>query len=356
MTNRRPPLKSMERHNPVPPNVEFVPPEDGLQRILTHDHDRADGSLQDRPRHRIAVAAVAAAAAVVLVAGVAVTGALVVDSPRETTQSAPPAATFTLPPLDPGQAVFPPSASTPANGSAPMLHFVAYSRPVSSADLLRHLAAQAERQPPAPGSGAYEYVKSRNWFLSSARTTDGTILNQGWIAEIEREQWRDETGAGRLDSLEDGVQQSSILHPDVFPWPRLDADTRSVSELRSRLLAAGSGRTAQQWFGEYRDTWTSQIVSPELQAAYLGVLADQPGIDVLGAVTDRAGRAGVAVATEGGDRKTVLIFDDATGALLGYEEIATGAGATEFPVPLPSTVGYISWIAEGYVPSVGDRI
>ena len=345
MTNRRPPLESMERHNPVPPHVEFVPLEDGLQRILAHDHDRADDSRQDKPRRLIAVAA---AAAVVLVAGVAVTGTLIVDTPREMTQSASP---FTLPPLDPGRAVFPPS-----DGSVPMLHFVAYSRPVSSADLLRHLAAQAERQPPAPGSGAYEYVKSRNWFLSSARTTDGTILDQGWTAEIEREQWRDETGAGRLDSLEDGVQQSSILHPDVFPRPRLDADTRSVSELRSRLLAAGSGRTPQQWFSEYRDTWTSQIVSPELQAAYLGVLADQPGIDVLGAVTDRAGRAGIAVATQAGDRKTVLIFDEATGALLGYEEIATGVGATEFPVPLPSTVSYIVWVAQGYVRAVGDYI
>ena len=354
MTNRRPPLESMERHNPVPPNVEFVPREGGLQQILAHDHDRADGSRRGTPRHRIAVAA---AAAVVLVAGVAAAGALIVDSPRETTQSEPPSATFTLPPLDPGQAVFPPSAGAPAtNGSAPMLHFVAYSGPVSSADLLRHLAAQAERQPPAPGSGAYEYVKSRNWFLSSARTTDGTILDQGWTAEIEREQWRDETGAGRLDSLEDGVQQSSILHPDVFPRPRLDADTRSVSELRSRLLAAGSGRTPQQWFSEYRDTWTSQIVSPELQAAYLGVLADQPGIDVLGAVTDRAGRAGIAVATQAGDRKTVLIFDEATGALLGYEEIATGVGVTEFPVPLPSTVSYIVWVAQGYVRAVGDYI
>ena len=343
MTNRRPPLESMERHNPVPPHVEFVPLEDGLQRILAHDHDRADDSRQDKPRRLIAVAA---AAAVVLVAGVAVTGTLIVDTPREMTQSASP---FTLPPLDPGRAVFPPS-----DGSVPMLHFVAYSRPVSSADLLRHLASQAEQQPPAPGSGAYEYIKSRNWFLSSARTTDGAIIDQGWTAEIEREQWRDETGAGRLDTLENGVQQSSILHPEVVFPP--GAGDRSVPELRSRLLAAGPRRTTQQWFGDYKDAWTSHIVSPELQAAYLGILADQPGIDVLGAVTDRAGRAGVAVATQADERKTVLIFDVATGALLGYEEIATGAGVTEFPVPLPSTVSYIVWTSRGYVHAIGDRI
>ncbi|MFH8370219.1 CU044_5270 family protein [Streptomyces sp. NPDC018031] len=63
--------------------------------------------------------------------------------------------------------------------------------------------------------------------------------------------------------------------------------------------------------------------SPELRAAAYRLLATEPGVRDIGAVTDREGRAGNAVAIDdpaGGERR--LIFDRRTGLPLGTEHFA----------------------------------
>lgn len=357
MSDKRSAIDRMERQNPVPPESDLQPPVGGVDRILAHDRDRDRDRSGAAPGGRRRQPVLLAAAGVVLVAGVAVGGILVAGGDRSGTIPAgpPPAASFALPPTDPDLVVLPPSTVPEgAAPTAPMLHFVAYSRPVSATDLLRHLSDRAAQQSPARGTGPYEYMQRRGWYLSSAQTTDGTIL--GWdTAVTDREQWLAEDGSGRVDITENGAAQSLPASPMFSSEDRIDSDAASVPVLRERLLTEGSGRSTQQWFGAFTDTWTTRIVSPALQAAFLDVLAEQPGIDVLGAVTDRVGREGVAVSTNTGDRQLVLVFDEHTGALLDHEQIALTPAATDVPIALPSTVNYTVWLDRGYVHSIGDR-
>jgi hypothetical protein len=64
---------------------------------------------------------------------------------------------------------------------------------------------------------------------------------------------------------------------------------------------------------------------PALRAALYQVAAQIPGVELVGTVTDRAGRTGVAVAKTtshfGSKQRLVLIFDPATSALLGEERV-----------------------------------
>lgn len=356
MSHKRSPIDRMERQNPVPPHSDLVPPDGRLEKILTHERDRdlADPDARVRGPHQ----PVLVAAAVVLAVGVAVGGTLLAIENHQGTVASPGSpsdASFSLPPTDPDVMVLPPPAASPgAVPTAPMLHFVAYSRPVSPKELLHHLSDRALQQPSARGTGPYAYMKTRGWYLSSDQTTDGTVTGSQ-TSIVEREQWRAEDGAGRVDDTENGATRSDMVGPDTQPHRRVDADTQSAPVLRDRLLSQGSGRSTRQWFGAFTDNWTVQIVSPGLQSAYLGILAEQPDIEVLGAVTDRVGRAGIAVSTRTDDMQLVLVFDETTGALLDYEQIALTAAAAAVPISLPSTVSYVVWLDDGYVQSVGDR-
>jgi hypothetical protein len=78
---------------------------------------------------------------------------------------------------------------------------------------------------------------------------------------------------------------------------------------------------------------------PESRAAFLQVLADQPGITSLGKATDTLGRTGVALAmvydesgisldfAYGQKKEFRAIFDEKTGDLLAYQEGAPGESA-----------------------------
>lgn len=352
MSDKRSAIDRMERQNPVPSSSNLEPPVGGVEQILAHSRDRSKSNHDARRLYR----PILAAASVVLVAGAIVGTVLVVgDRPGTTAPGSPPAASFALPPTDPDLTVLPPpTAPEGATPTAPLLHFVAYTQPVSAKDLLLHLADQARQQPPARGTGPYEFIQTRRWFLSSDQTTDGTVLGWG-TAVVDREQWGAEDGSGRIVDTENGVARSANIGPARLPGDQIGSDESSAQVLRERLLHERDGRSAPQWFNAFTDTWTTRIVPPNLQAAFLSILAEQQDIAVLGAVTDRVGRHGVAVSTETHEHRLVLVFDETTGALLDYEQIALTPTAASVPVALPSTVGYTVWLDHGYVDSVGNR-
>ncbi|MGW6376184.1 hypothetical protein ACWFRB_08995 [Rhodococcus sp. NPDC055112] len=351
MNDDRSVLTRMGRHNPFPPNAHLAPPDGQLEEILAQTQDDVPLGPQSRSLRRsplfVAASIVVAAG---LVAGVATI--LVNERPADGVTS-PSGASFSLPPTDSEEMVFSPPIGHPGDvPTAPMLEFVAYSKPVSSKDLLEHLANKAEDQPPSRGEGRYEYRKTRGWYLSSDRTTEGGVISSE-IAEIDREQWTAEDGSGRIADTEKGETRSSDVGPSDFPWSRLDSGGLSVESLRARLLSEGSSRVAAQWFAAFTDSWSSQIVSPGLQSAFLRVLADQDDIEVLGAVDDREGRPGVAISTTTADKRLVIVFDETTGALLDYEQIALKPAAASVSIPLPSTVSYTVWLDAAYVDSTG---
>ncbi len=353
MNSKRSTIERMKRENPVPPQSNLEPPVGNVEQILAHRRERAELKPDARRVYRPLMAA----AGILLVGGVVVGVVLaaVRDRPRTVAPGSVPAVSFALPPIDPDPTVsLPPIVPQGAVPTAPLLHFVAYSQPVSAKDLLLHLSYQARQQPPARGAGPYEFMATRGWYLSSAQTTDGTVL--GWdTAVIDREQWRAEDGSGRIVDTENGVTRSDSIGPTDSPDDQIGSGDPPASVLRERLLSDGAGRSASQWFHAFTDTWTTCIVSPNLQAAFLAVLADQPGLDVLGQVTDRAGRDGVAVSTKTEERQLVLVLDATTGTLLDYEQIALTPTTVSVPVPLPSTVSYTVWLDRGYVDAVGDR-
>jgi hypothetical protein len=352
MSDGRTALARMERQNPVAGDAELVPPRGRMESILRHERDHSEGRT---PRSRPLLVA----ASLVVATGLAIGAATALNNdepgPTVATPSTTSEQSFSLPPTNADVAVFPPAGASPGDAAtAPMLHFVAFNRPVSSRELLMHLAGRAEQQPPARGEGPYEYMQSRGWYLTTHQTTEGVVFRTE-ITEIDREQWRAEDGSGRVADTENGATQSWDTGPTDFPRTRMDAGGVSAPLLRDRLLADGKGRTAAHWFGGIRDAWSSQIVAPALQGAYLSILADRDDIEVLGAVEDRVGRPGIAVSTSAGDRKLVLILGESTGALLDYEEIATTPAAAEVPIPLPSTVSYTVWLDTARVVSAGER-
>lgn len=110
--------------------------------------------------------------------------------------------------------------------------------------------------------------------------------------------------------------------------------------------------------GPLTDLWAQRAPSPQLQAALLRVLADEPGLVDRGQVVDRAGRHGVAVSVDsaytGLPTRYTLILDPHTGMLLDYEQTLTTT-ASKLNVPNPSVIGYTVWLAYGDVNQVGQQ-
>jgi hypothetical protein len=97
------------------------------------------------------------------------------------------------------------------------------------------------------------------------------------------------------------------------------------------------------------------IPSPAVRAALLTLLADEKDIKADGQVIDRSGRRGIgfSVLTDGGGllTKRTLIFDPATGSVLGEEEMLTET-AGKMNLPSPSVIEYKCFLSRGYVAEI----
>lgn len=242
----------------------------------------------------------------------------------------------------------PAHAATP-----PPLTYSAPNGHRSAADVLTELADRARRQPGPPGTGRYHYIRTRDWQLHTARTTDMQILG-AQIEESRRQSWFGDDGSARIDELVDGkpADTSGTYGPRWQDIPRLEGNE---DNLRAELLRQGSGRTTGDWFDAAGQLWRQQVVTPQLQSALLRVLAQQPGITVAGTTTDRAGREGIAISTDieqtnpiVPEMQSVLVLDPDSGMLLDYEQIVLQSGS--LPVHAPATIGYTVWLDSGYTP------
>lgn len=90
--------------------------------------------------------------------------------------------------------------------------------------------------------------------------------------------------------------------------------------------AAGGGAADYERFTIVGDLLRETVGTPDLRAALYRVAAGLGGVELIGSMTDRAGRAGIAVAmtsaqpSRGLERRT-LIFDPDTSMLLGEEDV-----------------------------------
>jgi hypothetical protein len=98
--------------------------------------------------------------------------------------------------------------------------------------------------------------------------------------------------------------------------------------------------------------------SPRLRAALFRVLAELPGVKLLGRQRDRLGRGGIAVAVTppgGPDRvREELLFDPATSNLLQTQTVllSTSSASRGPSMPAGTVVGYTEFLSRGVVDSI----
>jgi hypothetical protein len=233
----------------------------------------------------------------------------------------------------------------------PPLHYVPAGADAPSARaLLLQLAATAAGRPaPTPASaGAYAYVKTVGWYL-----TLGQGPGAGSIFPQTTQSWLRPNGSGRVVNTTGAGSGRTVDDMRIGSGPRLfklSTDPRILA----RQLAVGHPQSdgPQERLVAFTDTASQQPIPPAAEAAILRLIAGTPQLVNRGTVTDRAGRAGVAVGLEApqlGNAYT-LILSPHTGQLLGFEQTAIGNAANRHVRP-GAVVSYTTIISAGYAPT-----
>lgn len=187
--------------------------------------------------------------------------------------------------------------------------------------------------------GSYAYHHLRSWGSTRALgpgDRDMSLAQETWT-------WSDANGRG--------VQRTRQLQPE-FPdeasrryWqgilgrdgagPATSAPTVTstgavgparpvdLDDLASVLRVEAGASAAVK---AVNDVYRSHVVPFETRRKIIETIADLPGLRWRGSVTDRAGRAGVAVTAQDEERgvELVLIFHQVTGELLAHESVRLG--------------------------------
>ncbi|MDP9226010.1 MAG: CU044_5270 family protein, partial [Actinomycetota bacterium] len=103
------------------------------------------------------------------------------------------------------------------------------------------------------------------------------------------------------------------------------------------------------------DYLRQQSAPPQLRAALYKIAAGIPGVELVGEIRDRAGRAGVGVAMTttytGLKQRHILIFDPRTSALLAEETLLLEKPSWSDVQP-PVLIGYATYLESGVVESL----
>jgi hypothetical protein len=205
------------------------------------------------------------------------------------------------------------------------------SDPPPAGPYLRALAARIVDAPYDRQLGRYAHHRIRMWGVAADVGTPGRAVD----FPLERESWVAEDGSGvaREHYLppefpdeesrrhwQDGTVQTApppgtVVLPPNSTVERLPSDRR---QLAGRMqIGHGIGVVVKYTGLLFQD----YVVPRGTRAAILSILAQQPGLVWRGEVTDRAGRAGVAVSGDHANEQAVLVFDPRTGVLLAQEYI-----------------------------------
>lgn len=137
---------------------------------------------------------------------------------------------------------------------------------------------------------------------------------------------------------------------DVGEFPLLFpvAPPTSASALQGYLLqyvGLNEATATGDVFRSIVDLRNEWVLTGAQTAAILELLSVRDDVSLLGAVTDRLGRQGIAVATDsrlGGAFRDLLIFNPTTGLLLSAEDIYLG-GVPDIELTPPTVMNYIAW-------------
>jgi len=241
----------------------------------------------------------------------------------------------------------------------------------AAAPFLRQTGHVALRQPPPTPvtRGHYRYTKSLIAYL----VIDG---DKHWVALAPkvREIWLGPTG-GQIRETSSGpvflsaadrgrwiaAGRPPVTAPEATetlppPLP-LDLPTNPdalYKKLHDEAVGNANG-TESEMLTEVGDALRETDASPALRAALYEVAARIPGIELVGPVTDRIGRHGIAVAysSRPDDQRHELIFDPKTSALLGEEYRALSGN--EFGYAPGTLIGYATYVRTGVADRLGVR-
>ena len=226
--------------------------------------------------------------------------------------------------------------------------------------VLHDIAARTATLPDDVGSGRYAFVETRGWHLWSRIQNDQPVHSD--VVEQRVRSWTADDGSGRtwkrvrvplhLPDVDDSLREPGPL---MWPLRSLPADDAGLE----RTLAIGhpvENGPAERLVA-VRDAYGQMPLPPAVRAAVLRFVAATPGIRLAGRVTDRAGRPGIAVSLDsdysGLPTRYTLIFDERDGRLLGDEEMLTTT-AGKLNVPVPSVIGYTTYVDAHYTDSTRD--
>lgn len=250
----------------------------------------------------------------------------------------------------------------------------------AAAHVLDAAADVAAAQPFTPSAEGYVYARS----ITAAPFTSIGENGKPWtvIARSTQEEWVAPDGSGRVRT---GLAVLSFVgQSDQAAWeaagspkPGTKASDRSfgIGELAYEDVAAlptdvhdlaallrGRAQIADQPDIEMLVIIGNLLrrtdASPQLRASLYRVAAAIPGVELLGRVTDEAGRPGVAVGivsdSTGWLERTELIFDPATSRLLG-ERTELLERVNWIDADPPVVIEYAVYVAAGTVDSPSER-
>lgn len=214
-------------------------------------------------------------------------------------------------------------------------------------DELKRLSAVAATSPAPTGNGTTQKVVTDNWFASIESTDDSisTVLiprivetylrADGSFRTVERTgkplspDGRGLPKQGKWDDdpkSADETLPAGASKPDFATALPLDPDGLIKELLSGTGCRAANNDTARTncLFRQVNALYSQYVVTPRLTSAIWAAMADQPGVRLLGAVNDRAGRSGIGFSLIPEDEphtRFVLIVSPTTGQLLGSESI-----------------------------------
>ncbi|HEY2669192.1 MAG TPA: CU044_5270 family protein [Rugosimonospora sp.] len=224
----------------------------------------------------------------------------------------------------------------------PVLRPIAYqyeTDPPPAGNYLRTLAGRLTATGYDSHTGRYAYHDYKDWGGMQETSTGGYTMS---FVE-ERRVWVAPDGSGRIrttllppefpDAASQRYYQRQLGGRQPLqtgrPYDDLPAGmagpgqplTSDRAELTQDLhVDQGGGTTAKTIMDKYQ----VYIVPRAARAQILDILADMPGFVWRGQVTDRAGRAGVAISFDDpkNDEQSILIFAPDTGELYAYEIVS----------------------------------
>ena len=243
------------------------------------------------------------------------------------------------------------------------------------AGLLRRFARIAAHAPaePAPGPGQFVYTKIDEWGSYRFSSSDGTSFVYSTPAVQER--WLGPDGSGRILTTSGDVSFATPQDEAAYrawvasggpasdgkAWDfdghaaaadgrygpgqlfyrdtsALPTDPATLRELIEQRQIVGGPPGDSETFVLATDLIRDSYARPELRAALYEVMAELPGIELVGRTTDGAGRRGVALASTHDGIRNEVVFDPKTARILEEREIVLSSDGGG-PVMTPPDTG-----------------